>query len=86
MTEAKRHDKHWLVRPRSIRILWFVFIGVLALIAMTDLSIHGHSYFTIDGTFGFFSWYGFATCVAMVLVAKALGGFLKRKDTYYDAK
>lgn len=86
MTEAKNQDKHWLVRPRSIRLLWVVFIGILALVALTDLLLHGHSYFTIDGTFGFFSWYGFATCVAMILVAKALGVFLKRADTYYDPK
>jgi hypothetical protein len=46
--------------------------------------VHGHSYFWIDGTFGFYSWYGLLTCAAMVLFAKGLGVFLKRDDTYYD--
>jgi len=40
--------------------------------------------FTLDTTFGFFAWYGFLTCAAMVIGAKLLGIFLKRKDTYYD--
>ncbi len=79
-----QQQKHWLVRPETIRLLWRVSIAVLAAIAFGDLLIHAHAYFWIDGTFGFYSWYGFATCVAMVVVAKGLGVFLKRKDTYYD--
>ena len=79
-------DKHWLVRPRSIRALWIVFVAILAVIAVGDLLVHGHPYFGIDGTFAFYSWYGFLTCVGMILFAKMLGVFLKREDTYYDGE
>ena len=78
------NELHWLVRPRTIRLLWIVFIAVLALTLFPDFFIHPHAYFGIDGSFGFFAWYGFVTCAAMVAVAKVLGIFLKRKDTYYD--
>jgi hypothetical protein len=75
---------HWLVRPRTIRVLWIGFIVVLALTLVPDFFIHPHTYFGVEGTFGFFGWYGFLTCAAMVVVAKVLGIFLKRTDTYYD--
>ncbi|HJP22043.1 MAG: hypothetical protein QF546_08305 [Alphaproteobacteria bacterium] len=76
--------KHWLVRPVTIRWLWIVGLIVLALLVVADLKVHGHPAFGIDGTFGFFAWYGLATCAAMVIGAKAIGVFLKRKNTYYD--
>lgn len=75
---------HWLVRPENIRKLWIGFIGVLAVTALLDVVIHPHAAFGLDGTLFFYSWYGFATCVGMVVFAKLLGIFLKREDTYYD--
>jgi hypothetical protein len=81
MTE---NSKHWLVRAKTIRLLWILFIGVLILLLIPDFFIHQHAHFGLEGAFGFYAWYGFATCVAMVVVAKLLGIFLKRKDTYYD--
>ena len=75
---------HWLVRPRTVRGLWIGFALILAGLVLGDFLVHGHPGFGIDGTFGFYAWYGLGTCVAMVLVAKALGLGLKRPDTYYD--
>ncbi|MFQ5653162.1 MAG: hypothetical protein ACE5GW_00345 [Planctomycetota bacterium] len=77
-------QKHWLLRPETIRRLWYAGYAVLALLAIADLFIHPHASFVIDGTFGFYMWYGFVMCVGMVLFAKALGVFMKRRDTYYD--
>jgi hypothetical protein len=76
--------KHWLVRPATIRLLWIVSCAILALFVGADFFVHGHAYFGLDGTFGFYAWFGFFTCVAMVVGAKVLGIFLKRKDSYYD--
>ena len=76
--------KHWLVRPGTIRRLWLVFGLVLAATVVAGPFVHGHAYFWLDGTFAFPAWYGFATCVAMIMLAKGLGVFLKRSDTYYD--
>jgi len=77
-------DKHWLVRENTIRWLWRGGIFMLFLLVMADFFINAYPYFGIDATFGFYSWYGFVVCAAMVFFAKALGIFLKRKDTYYD--
>lgn len=75
---------HWLARPTTIRQLWRWGVALLAVLTAGDLLILAHPQFGIDGTFGFYSWYGFATCAAMVVFAKGLGFFLKRGDTYYD--
>jgi hypothetical protein len=75
--------RHWLEQPTTIRRLWIVFIAILALTVIAQIFIPVHGHFGLDDTFGFNAWYGFATCIAMIAVAKALGIFLKRKDTYY---
>ena len=64
-------DDHWLVRATTIRRLWIAFIVVLLATVL-------------DGTFGFGAWFGFASCVVLIVFAKGLGALLKRPDTYYD--
>lgn len=75
--------KHWLVRPENIRKLWWIFGAVLALTVAAQAFIEVHDYFGVDGLFGFSAFYGFFTCVAMVLIAKVLGWWLKRPIDYY---
>ncbi len=77
-------ELNWLVRPSTIKLLWRVGFGVLALLVLADFVIHPHAAFGIDGSFGFYSWYGLLTCLAMIFFSKILALFLKRKDTYYD--
>ena len=77
-------DKHWIVRQSTIRIYWIVGALLLAAVTLLDLTLTPHPHFGVDGTFGFYSWYGLLTCAAMVIGAKGLGYILKRKDTYYD--
>jgi hypothetical protein len=84
MLNNNEDEKHWLVRKKTIQLLWRGGMVILLLLVMADFFIHAHPYFGIDGTFGFYSWFGLITCIGMVLFAKALGIFLKRKDTYYD--
>ncbi len=78
-------NDHWLVRPGTIRLLWVIFAVILAVTVMADILVHHHSWFGLDGTFGFGAWFGFLSCIAMVVFAKALGAVLKRPDTYYDS-
>jgi uncharacterized membrane protein len=76
------HD-HWLVRPRTIAWLWVGFVAVLALTLVPDLFMEHHAEFGMEGTVGFGAWFGFASCVVLVLGSLALGRILKRKDGYY---
>ena len=81
-------DKHaqedtWLARPSTIRLLWWVFAAVLALSVAAELVFKVKGYFRWDEWLGFGAVYGFLACLAMVLVAKALGWVLKRRADYY---
>lgn len=74
----------WLERPRTIRVLWIAFAVVLAATVAVELFVRPHGYFLVDGTFAFNAWYGFAGCVALIVVARLLGILIKRPDDYYD--
>ena len=86
MIEVKKkiEEIHWLVRPETIRKLWRGSCILLAVLVLADLLVKPHPYFGIDGSFGFYAWYGFFTCAAMVIGAKALSALVKRDDTYYE--
>jgi hypothetical protein len=75
---------HWLDRPRNVKLLWRVFLGVLALTVMVEALVSLHPHFAIESVFGFYAWYGLIACAVMIIVAKALGLMLKRPDTYYE--
>jgi hypothetical protein len=84
-----QEQKHWLYREENRRKLWLIQIAILALAIIPEFFIHHHAYYTeqaitIDAKPGFYAWYGFTTCAVMVIAAKLLGLFLKRKDDYYD--
>jgi len=79
-------DDHWLVRPNSIRLLWRIFMAILALTVAVQVVSGTDGHFGIDGWIGFGAGFGFLSCLAMVLVAKGLGVFLKRPDDYYAPK
>tara|TARA_R110000823_G_scaffold119998_12_gene244442 strand:- start:5840 stop:6115 length:276 start_codon:yes stop_codon:yes gene_type:complete len=82
--EPGRQEDHWLVRPATVRKLWIGFSVVLALTVGAQFFIKIKGYFGVDGWFGFGAIYGLIACVLMVVVARLLGKFLKRRDDYYD--
>lgn len=84
LPDLKDGQPHWLVRPSTIKLLWWVFSVILALTVIAQGFVHVHEYFTFDGWFGFYAIFGFVSCLGMVIFAKLLGLFLKRPDTYYD--
>jgi hypothetical protein len=60
-----------------------VFIGVLAATVLAQLAVELHPHFAPERLFGFNALYGFLACAALILLAKGLGLFIKRKDDYY---
>lgn len=83
---SSNRDDHWLVRPATIRKLWWGFSILLAGLVALQLIIKVKGYFGVDGWFGFGAGFGFLACLAMVLVAKGLGFLLKRPEDYYQEK
>jgi hypothetical protein len=80
------NDRHWLDEPRNVRLLWRLFLAVLALTVGAELLVDLHPKFEVEGLLGFHAWFGLLACAAMIVGAKALGMLLKRPDTYYDGK
>jgi len=80
------NDRHWLDEPRNVRLLWRLFLAVLALTVLVELLVDLHPHFAVEGLFGFHAWFGLLACAAMIVVAKALGVLLKRPDSYYDGE
>ncbi|BFM13790.1 hypothetical protein R50072_39430 [Simiduia litorea] len=84
MNSNQQNSDHWLVRPSTIRGLWIGGSILLALTVFLQFFIKIKGYFVVDGWLGFGAVFGFLCCVAMVLVAKGLGRFIKRDDNFYQ--
>ncbi|MCG8325010.1 MAG: hypothetical protein MI673_05795 [Thiotrichales bacterium] len=77
-------NKHWLYREENRGKLWKGSIAILVLTVVLEFVIHLHAYFPVTDFFGFNALYGFLACVGMVIFARLLGVFIKRRDDYYD--
>ena len=75
--------KHWLDESGNVRLLWRLFLVVLALTVVAELLVTLHPYFAVVSIFAFHAWFGFLSCAAMIGAAIAIGQLLKRPDTYY---
>jgi hypothetical protein len=75
---------HWLAQPKTIRRLWVGLGLVLALTLIGEPLVETHPHFAVDSLPGFNAIYGFLTCAAMIVLAKAIGFVLKRPETYYS--
>jgi hypothetical protein len=83
-TRPAGEKRAWIVTTEGVRLQWRIFGVILVLTVLAELLVHLHPHFEIEGWFGFHAWFGFLGCVAMVLAARGLAVFLKRKDTFYD--
>ncbi|MEO6364421.1 MAG: hypothetical protein ABIO71_14430 [Caldimonas sp.] len=78
------HDtRSWLDQPRNVSRLWRGFLVVLVLMVLAETLVHLHPVFAIESLFAFNAGFGFLACALMILVARALGLLLKRRDDYY---
>ncbi len=72
---------------RKLKLLMWA-ICILSVIAEPLLALMTHhpreAHFGWDGWVGFYAVLGFASCAVAILVAKALGVFLKKDEDYYD--
>ncbi len=67
---------------KTVRKAWKIGILILLLTVILEFFMHPHAAFGIDGTMFFYIWYGFVSCLAIIIVSKFLS-FLKRSEDYY---
>lgn len=74
----------WMVRHS--RVLSLFMLVIMAGLVMADIIIEpAYIRFPWDGLGGFGAFYGFVSCVVIVVVSKALGyAFLNKPEDYYD--
>ncbi|MEQ8345694.1 MAG: hypothetical protein RIB84_11660 [Sneathiellaceae bacterium] len=72
-----------LAQPRTLRRLWGVLAGALLLVVLANFAITPKGHFGIDGSFAFFAWFGFLSCLALVILGKVIGVFVRRDESYY---
>ena len=58
-------------------------IAVLPLTVLAELLVEKHPHFDCERFFGIYALFGFFACVALIVIAKAIGVILKRPDSYY---
>jgi len=63
--------------------MWKAFIAVLALSVLAQLFVESRPYFGVERLFAWNALYGFLACAALILLARAIGLLLKRRDDYY---
>lgn len=68
---------------RTKAIIYGVFALSLLLSLLAEKFIEIHGMFGLDGRLFFHAWFGFVSCLVIVLVSKFLGIFLKRQENYY---
>jgi len=84
-----QNDKHWLVRETTIRKLWILLYIFLSVSVIVEFFVSHHERFGthgIDSSIGFSAWFGFISCLLMVVFAKLLGLLIKRPDDFYTSE
>ena len=85
--KSNKKELSYFYRTETKRKLWILLWSVCILSIVLEFFIHRESHFGdhgIDGMFGFYGILGFFGCIAMIILAKFLGLFLKVKDDFYN--
>jgi hypothetical protein len=75
---------YWLDDPKNVDRLVRAFYGLCAVLMAIDVFVPKHGPYAIEHWFGFYGWFGFLACVALVLAAKQLRRIVMRPEDYYD--
>lgn len=76
--------KPWVLKKDNIKKLWIFLYILLVFLMLIQFIFPIYGHFTIEGWLAFAAWFGFLSCVVMVVVAKILGFLVKREDSYYE--
>ena len=79
-TEPKR----WLDEPANVRKIVWAVVAVSFAVLLGDLVVKRYQDHPWESLFGFYAFYGFVSCVFLVLAAKEMRKLLMRREDYYD--
>lgn len=76
--------RHLFDDPRNVKRAIRVLYAACAVAFVAEFFVDRHVDHPWEALFEFYSLYGFAACVILVLVAKELRKVLRRDEDYYD--
>ena len=73
-------------KPKNnARQIFFIFSIICALLVLIDVVIPRHGHIEIEEYVGFYSVYGFVSCVIIVLISKYLARpVISKEEDYHD--
>jgi len=81
---SNNNKKYWLDQPKNVNKIVYLLYVVCAALLIVEFFYHKHGHFAFEQWFGFYAWFGFIAYISIVMSAKLLRKFIKRKENYYD--
>lgn len=73
----------FLEKMKNVDRVVYALYGVCALLVLADFFYKKKYYVSVENITGFYAFYGFFLCAALVLGARTLRLFLKRNEDFY---
>ena len=74
----------WFDDSRNVNKIVWALVALSAVSVFAELFYHKHTHYGFQGYIGFDAFYGFVSCVLLVLAAKQLRKVVMRDEDYYD--
>lgn len=90
MSDTQDHKRpegekeYWLDKSANVTKVYWAVVIVCAILIALDFFYHKHAELEMEHLWGFYGWYGFISCVFLVLAAKEIRKLLMRDEDYYD--
>jgi len=81
---TRKSKTHMFDDPKNVKRVITALYAVCALSLLADFVVDRHAYHPAENLFGFYCFYGFGACVALVLIAKEMRKAVMRDEDYYD--
>ena len=78
-----QQKQHIFDNPNNVRLVVRILVGICIGLVAVDFIYNRHVMHPWEGLRGFYALFGFAACVALVLVAKELRKLVMRDEDYY---
>lgn len=76
----------WVDKPGSAMLIVKALAAVCVLLFVLNFFYDPHAKFGVENIYGFYGFYGFIMFTLLILAAKTLRMFIKRREDFYGRK
>jgi hypothetical protein len=84
MNTSDQQTTGWADRPRNRQRIRNVLYVICGLLVVADFLVHRHTVMPLEKLPAFYTVYGFAALVTVVLLARLLRRLVGRSEDYYE--